>query len=1505
MTTVAGVPSWAPPATAGTVTSVDTSNSANVLTVSGGPITGSGTIAVSYSGTALPVLNGGTAVTAVPTVSAASSFAAWDVNKRIPSTGPTWTTATTSGTFNPGGGNSSFVVCTSNSAQTVGLGAGGTTIPAGYVYVILYSGTNICSVNAGGGSLITNLQPKQAGVFTCITAGGTNVADWVWYPVMYSVRNQGVASGYTTTVTSGTPKVLSVNSNYQQFFSGSTSQTVTLPVTSTLSKGHSFWVVNNSSAVVTVQSSGGNSVQAVAAGSTSIFTCVDITTTTAADWSATSTPSSLTLPVSIANGGTGQVAKQAAFDALTPCTGHVGSITFFSGNNLVPSNTNGALGIGNVGDFLVVTDVSGEKYPLWANGTDVPAVISGILDGMFAAKYLWDKLNELGGDIPNTGGSTTLTVDQATGNVTVTGSGTGTHSITVPDPSTMTPGQSYTITNRSAGPVKAFNPLGDLFGMLGAAAAGVAGAVGQLVVGAMTAGAGDVVAALSVEAQGAAKLIDLVSGIAQKIPAGYNATYNNHQDDFTAELQGAGKAVAGAVQDLVNAAGTKMDIKAPDGTIMGNVPPGGEVEVKVFKPGVSDPTTYRVWDKLGNFTKAWDADAADFALDIDKLWPNVRLEATGTSGTARVVTLPNPANLRIAQTITMINKSASPLQATLAGSLVGELQAAASGVLGAVQEMVFKVTDTGYVNLPTGYTVSTNNAASFYDFAATLGSSLTKTIPGGYTATYFNDTDNFTAQLQGAGNAVAGAVINLVNRAGTNMVVKASGGTTIATLPQNMGVALTTVDANGSDTTMFSKVYRTISAGASLAALAIALGGTGVTSVTTSPTASSWAGWDANGNMNADNFLPSSTSIVTAAGTTTLTVGSNRMQIFTGSTTQICVLPVVSTLVLGTQFLIVNESSGNVTVQSSGANSISVMIANTMVLFTCVLITGTGVASWTTSLSYIGAAAPLAIADGGTGVTTVPTSLSASVFAAWDANQKMLSLGPAFSQTNSASTSATQGNTNTGVVTWTSPSAVIVTFGSNVVRGYSFVYSYNCSDPPNATTVTIKANAGGVIAILRHNQGGVFTSVTAGGGTAVADWSWYPFTINSPNYGVLGGYTSTVTAAGTTTLHNYDPSTQFFTGTTTQSVLLPVVTTLATGFTFNVVNNSTGIVTVKSSGSNTVLAMAAGSNAQFVCTNVTANTGATPWSTVTSGSALSLPLSVANGGTGLTALPTTPTASTYAAWDSLKNFFANNLVPQFTQVASVAASYIQLANSDTQVQVITGTAVGYQVYLPNASTVPIGVSYDVINDSTQTIEVHNYPAGSTPLLACLAAGSGMKFELYDTGGPVTNAGLWTQTIMGNGTNYCTITYGGTTYTLPKSNNLDPYFYLTCPTYPTTLSCQLYNTSPRRICVDNVTDQNGGLALGSNFYIKLPDLSTVPLGTCFVVEHNGGPVSTLQLQIKTFSLGTTMVQLKGDLVYFGTCARFTAVRYDNTGTVGLGWNWEIIGGGASSGVTKDF
>lgn len=105
----------------------------------------------------------------------------------------------------------------------------------------------------------------------------------------------------------------------------------------------------------------------------------------------------------------------------------------------------------------------------------------------------------------------------------------------------------------------------------------------------------------------------------------------------------------------------------------------------------------------------------------------------------------------------------------------------------------------------------------------------------------------------------------------------------------------------------------------------------------------------------ANNFLTSFTTTATAAGTTTLLVSSNGIQEFTGATTQTVVMPVTSTLTLGQQYYIINNSSGVVTVQSSGANTIQAMAAGTSLLLTCILTSGTTAASWQSSY----------IADGG------------------------------------------------------------------------------------------------------------------------------------------------------------------------------------------------------------------------------------------------------------------------------------------------------------------------------------------------------------------------------------------------------------------------------------------------------------------------------------------------------------------------------------------------------------
>lgn len=124
------------------------------------------------------------------------------------------------------------------------------------------------------------------------------------------------------------------------------------------------------------------------------------------------------------------------------------------------------------------------------------------------------------------------------------------------------------------------------------------------------------------------------------------------------------------------------------------------------------------------------------------------------------------------------------------------------------------------------------------------------------------------------------------------------------------------------------------------------------TGVATAGTASTLALRDSSGNLTAVNVLEGYTTTATAAGTTTLTVASNNMQFFTGSTTQTVVMPVASTLVLGQSWWITNLSTGAVTVQSSGLNTIVVLAAGTCAEITCILTSGTTAASW--NAMYVG-----------------------------------------------------------------------------------------------------------------------------------------------------------------------------------------------------------------------------------------------------------------------------------------------------------------------------------------------------------------------------------------------------------------------------------------------------------------------------------------------------------------------------------------------------------------------
>ncbi len=193
----------------------------------------------------------------------------------------------------------------------------------------------------------------------------------------------------------------------------------------------------------------------------------------------------------------------------------------------------------------------------------------------------------------------------------------------------------------------------------------------------------------------------------------------------------------------------------------------------------------------------------------------------------------------------------------------------------------------------------------------------------------------------------AGFVLTANSGAAPSFQAAPSGG--IVTIDGTTGsITGTTVTINGGTTGLTTTgSSATMSLGGTLV---VANGGTGVASVTVAPTATAFAGWDANSNLSANNHINASNTITVAAGTTTLTVASAQIQYVIGSTgNQIVKLPVTSTLTVGFQFQFVMNVTGyaQITIQSSGGNNISLLSSHSgITTLTCALITGTTAASW-------------------------------------------------------------------------------------------------------------------------------------------------------------------------------------------------------------------------------------------------------------------------------------------------------------------------------------------------------------------------------------------------------------------------------------------------------------------------------------------------------------------------------------------------------------------------------
>jgi len=136
---------------------------------------------------------------------------------------------------------------------------------------LTYGGVTLTNAVTGTGKMVLDTNPTISN----LTVSGANLS----LPVIDNIK-----MGYTTTATAGGTTTLTVASNYRQFFTGTLAQTIVLPVTSTLVTGMAFEIENNSTGLLTVNSSGGNLVGTIPAGVCAHAVCIGTTLTTAADW---------------------------------------------------------------------------------------------------------------------------------------------------------------------------------------------------------------------------------------------------------------------------------------------------------------------------------------------------------------------------------------------------------------------------------------------------------------------------------------------------------------------------------------------------------------------------------------------------------------------------------------------------------------------------------------------------------------------------------------------------------------------------------------------------------------------------------------------------------------------------------------------------------------------------------------------------------------------------------------------------------------------------------------------------------------------------------------------------------------------------------------------------------------------------------------------------------------------------------------------------------------------
>lgn len=160
--------------------------------------------------------------------------------------------------------------------------------------------------------------------------------------------------------------------------------------------------------------------------------------------------------------------------------------------------------------------------------------------------------------------------------------------------------------------------------------------------------------------------------------------------------------------------------------------------------------------------------------------------------------------------------------------------------------------------------------------------------------------------------------------------------------------------------------------------------------------------------------------------------------------------------------------------------------------------------------------------------------------------------------------------------------------------------SHNIGDSlvmPVTNGVAVKTIIAGSGVTITNTDSTLTFEASSGGGNVFQDVNRNVFIGN-----VDSAYSTTATAAGTTTLTNGSKYTQNFTGSTTQTIVLPNATTLVAGHAYYITNNSTGALTVNKNGGTLLKTVAAGQTIAVRADDISTSAGG--WSYEYSGDAL-------------------------------------------------------------------------------------------------------------------------------------------------------------------------------------------------------------------------------------------------------------------------------------------------------------